>query len=64
MPSKEYDFLMKQDLSAYEGQWVAVVDKIIIAARTLKEAVATAEKRFPQKQPLLMKVPQKQQYVL
>ena len=65
MPSKEYEFLMKiKDLSPYEGRWIAVVGRNIIVGRTLKEAVSLAEKKFPQKRPLVMKVPKRGHYVL
>ncbi len=54
---ESYKFLLTANLSDYEGKWIAVVDKEIVASdRSVKKAYATAKNKYPDKEPLLEKV--------
>jgi len=56
--TEEYQFLVQQkNISQYAGQWIAVVGKTIFSGKSLQEALNKAETKFPNKQPLVMKVP-------
>ena len=56
--SEEYQYLVQQkNISQYAGQWIAVVGKTLFSGKSLQEALDKAAKKFPKKQPLVMKVP-------
>jgi len=47
-----------RDLGKYVGKWIAVVDKDIVASGNFgKEVFREAKRRYPDKEPLIMKVP-------
>jgi len=52
-----YSFLLRTDLSNYEGKWVAIVDERVVAADVnAKRAYEQAKSTTPDKEPLLDKV--------
>jgi hypothetical protein len=54
--TKEHEFLVNADLSEFEGEWIAVGNRKILAhGNVLKDVCARAEKEV--KHPLLYKVP-------
>lgn len=64
MPSKEFEFYLKADLSKYEGKYVAIVeDKIVASGDNAKEVLEEAKKIFPDKTPTLAKVPTEDTFI-
>lgn len=60
MVETEYQHFMRTDLSAYLGEWVAIVGNHIVAhARTFKETFEEAQRKYPGRTPFLAKVPTK-----
>jgi len=58
MVSKEFEFYVKADLSKYKGKYVAIVDdKVVASGDNAKEVWEEAKKKFPNKNPLLAKIP-------
>ena len=52
-----YEWYLEQDLSQYDGQWVAIVDKKIVAVGKHSDKVINkASKKYPGKIPLVTKV--------
>ena len=53
------------DLSQYEGQWIAIVDKLIVATgASVKEVFEKARKDYPDKRPLIARAPTKRLLIL
>jgi orotate phosphoribosyltransferase-like protein len=56
----ESQFLETEDFSAYQGKWVAILDKKIIATgNTIAEAYENALKSSPTRTPLFQRIPNK-----
>lgn len=56
-----YAYYIEADLSAYTGEWVAIVnDKVVSHSRDIKEAYREAKEKYPDKRPVLAKVPEKE----
>ena len=52
-----YNFIATTNLSKYEGEWIAVVGKEVVAAdKNIKKAYNLAKSKFPEKEPLMDKV--------
>lgn len=52
-----YEWFLKTDLSEYSGQWLAIIDKKVIAyGKNVEIVIAEAKKRFPNKRPLITKI--------
>jgi len=57
---QNYDFFIETDLKDYKGEWVAICDnKIVSHGKDVKEVFREAQKKYPDKKPLLSKVPSK-----
>jgi len=55
---ENYLYYLNSDLSAYLGQWIAIVDKKVVSSSfNAKEAYDAAKKAFPGKVPFLACVP-------
>lgn len=54
---KSYEWFIKQDLSAYTGKWVSVVDKKIVVVGDDPAKVLEETKSKTSKIPLLAKIP-------
>ena len=64
MKSKEFEFYVKADLSRYEGKYVAIVgDKVVASGDNAKEVLGEAKKKFPDKMPMLAKVPRAETFI-
>ena len=55
--TKEHEFLLNTDLSGYEGQWIAVSDRKILAHGIVLKDVCAKVKKSKVEHPLLYKVP-------
>jgi hypothetical protein len=56
----ESQFLETEDLSAYQGKWVAILDrKIIASGSTIKEVYEKALSSSPTRTPLFQRIPKK-----
>ncbi|MBS3127588.1 hypothetical protein J4410_00400 [Candidatus Woesearchaeota archaeon] len=57
MAYEDYLWYLEKDLSTYAGEWVAIVDKTIVAHGTdLKGVLHRTKQVFPKKKPLITKV--------
>lgn len=57
---KEFDFLARADLNRYAGRWIALLDeKVIVVGDSFKEVAEKVDKEFPNKKPLLSRIPEK-----
>jgi len=58
MPSKEFEFYLKADLSRYEGKYVVIMGEEVVSTGTnAKQVLDEARKKYPQKRPFLAKIP-------
>lgn len=56
--SSAFDYYVNADLTAYKGQWVAIIDNAVIAhGKNVKEILQIAKQKKPSKTPFLAKVP-------
>ncbi len=56
-----YELFMKEDLSSYIGEWIAICDKKIVAhGKDFKKIFEEVKERCPNKRPLITKVPEKE----
>ena len=54
---ESYNFIVDNPLSEYEGKWVAVVGREVVAAdKNAKKAYSAAKRKYPHEEPLLDKV--------
>ncbi|EDY36638.1 hypothetical protein ABOONEI_628 [Aciduliprofundum boonei T469] len=55
---KNYEFYINADLSEYAGKWIAIVDGKVVASGDRADIVMReAEKKYPDKEITLAKVP-------
>ncbi len=60
-----YQYFMRTDMSPYVGEWVAIVDREIVAhSPNAKEVYEKAKKAYPRKRPLLTRIPGKETMIL
>lgn len=60
MLSENYEFFISAELAPFIGEWIAICDKKIVShGSSAKEVFCEAKKRYPNKKPLLTKVPEK-----
>lgn len=58
LADENYAFYMATDLSAYLGEWVAIVEKKVVAhGSSVKDVYGKAKRSFPGKVPFLACVP-------
>lgn len=58
MSKTEFDYLMNTiDISKHIGKWIAVVDKHVVTGESGREAFDKAKEKYPDRDPLVMKVP-------
>ncbi len=55
--NRNFEWLMSQNLSEYEGCWVSVVDREVVAkGKSLGRVVAKSRDEHPDKNPFVMRV--------
>lgn len=60
MPSKEFEFFVKADLSKYKGQYIAIInDEVVASGENAKEVWEEARKRTG-KIPTIGKIPKEE----
>ncbi len=65
MRNKSYEFYINNDLSEYAGKWVAIVDEQVVASGdNAKVVLEEALKKFPDRMPLLAKIPKQEVLIL
>jgi len=65
MSDKSYEFYINNDLSEYSGKWVAIVDEQVVASGdNAKTVLEEAQKKFPDRMPLLAKIPKQEVLIL
>jgi len=58
---ENYEFYLGTNVNKYIGEWVAIVDKKIVAhGKNVKEVMKEARLEFPKKRVLLVRVPDKE----
>ena len=62
--SKEFEFFLKADLSKYEGKYVVILENKIIAHGNTAKIWEEVKKKFPDKKPMLVKVPKEETLIL
>ena len=53
----EFEYIMSISAKLTAGKWIAVVQKDIMEGESAKEVFKQAKAKYPQREPLLMKVP-------
>ena len=62
--SKEFEFYVKADLSKYEGKYVVIIDDKVVASGDTAKIWEEVKKKFPNKKPMLAKVPREETLIL
>lgn len=62
--TKEFEFYLKADLKEHRGKYVVIVDEKIVASGDTAKIWEEVKERFPNKKPLLVKVPRDELLVL
>ena len=58
---RNYEAYLQTSLSSYLGEWVAICDnKVVSHGKNVKKVFEEAKKKYPNKKPLLTKVPSKE----
>lgn len=61
MDQRNYDVFLSMDASQYIGEWVAISEgRVVSRGENLKKVYEEAKKKYPNKKPLISKVPEKQ----
>ncbi len=55
---REFEYIMSISETLEPGKWIAVVDKDVIKGDSAKEVFEEIKRRYPSKEPFLMKVPE------
>lgn len=64
-PSINYEYFVKTDTSAYQGEWVAISGrKIISHGKDAGKVYNQAKRKYPKKEISLAKIPEEQTLIL
>ena len=62
---QNYSYFLKANVGRYLDNWIAIVDKKIVShGKSAKKTYQEAKKKFPDKSPLMAKIPSKQTMIL
>lgn len=62
---ENHQTFLETDLSEFEGRWVAIVDKKIVATgKVFKEVAEKVRRDFPKETPLIAKAPSRKPLIL
>lgn len=57
----DYQYFLTTDVNQFIGQWIAICDKKIVShGNDVKAVFKEAREQFPKKQPLMVRVPDKE----
>ena len=60
MKDQDYNFFIKADVSKYADEWIAIVDRHVVAhGKSAKKTYDEAKKKYPKHSPLITRVPGK-----
>jgi hypothetical protein len=60
MSYADYEWFLKSDLNKYSGNWIAIIDKQVVASdKDPKQLVQKTKKKFPNKKPVITLVKDK-----
>ena len=60
MDTKNYNYFMDLRVKKYSDEWIAIVNKKVIAhGKDVKKVYSAVKKKFPKRTPLITKVPSK-----
>lgn len=60
-----YSSFLHLNVEQYNDKWIALVDgKLVSVKKNFKDAYTEAKQKFPQKRPLLAKIPSKKVMIL
>ena len=63
--SPEFDFFVHNPLTKYEGRYVAILGrKVIASGKSAKEVWSEAKKRYPKSLPTIAKIPKEEILVM
>jgi hypothetical protein len=55
--STEFEYIMSISETLKAGKWIAIVKREIIEGETAKEVFEDAKRKYPNREPFIMKVP-------
>ena len=57
MTYADYEWYIEQNLSRYDGEWIAIMDKHIIAHdKNVKKVLDFSKQKYPNKRPIITKI--------
>jgi len=60
-----YNEFLKLNTENYTNKWIAMIDgKVVSASKTFKQTFNEAKRRFPNKRPLIAKIPSRKAMIL
>jgi len=63
--TQEFDFYSLSDLSGYEGKWIAILGKEVIASgKDLKQVYKEAKEKAGKKEPMFARVPRQEEALI
>lgn len=58
---KNYDYYVNADLTVYAGEWVAIINKKVVAhEKSVKKLISKVKESYPKITPFVVKVPAKE----
>jgi len=55
-----YEWFLKEDFSRYAGDWIAIIDKQVVAnGKDAEKVISCTKKEYPNKRPLITKIKDK-----
>jgi hypothetical protein len=61
MTNKSYDYFMKMDTTGFIDEWVAIVDSTVAShGKDVKKVFKEAKEKYPEKRPLIARIPGKE----
>ena len=65
MKKETMEFFMKEDFDDYIGEWIAIVDKKVVAhGKDARKIYQEAKKKYPNINPVLTMIPKKKTLIL
>ena len=65
MESQNYAFFMKEDVSKYSGEWIAICNKQVVSSGpSAKVLFDEAKKKYPKERPFIARVPTEETMIL
>lgn len=57
MTYADYEWFLKREFKEYDGQWIAIVNKKVVAhGKSVKNVIEEARRKFPSRRPSITKI--------